>query len=175
MISLKPKGSCPKGGSLMKMPRYLFLAVISFYVLIPALPAFSLAGPPPPAPPTSYQMPATSEAKASPEAAAAPTAETAETTLPVPTKEVKVVTPPSAVKESPKGGLYRVRTGIFSKKESAALLAAKIKSEGFSAVIVSQAGLYRVQVGAFKNPKGAEGLAAKLKAKGYATDIVVSD
>ena len=151
--------------------------VISAYFLIPALPAFSLAGPPPPVPPSAPTYPATvatPEVKAAPAVVPQPVGTTAE--VAVPTKEVKIVTPtPVTNKMVTKGGLYRVRTGIFSNKESAIALVSKLKGEGFSAVVVSQSGLWRVQCGAFKNPKGADDLAKKLRTKGCTVDIIVSD
>lgn len=100
----------------------------------------------------------------------------------VPTADVQPVMSPAEVKataapvkEISKGGLYRVRTGIFSKKESAIALANSLKMEGFTASVVSQAGLWRVQVGAFKSEKGAVTLAGRLKAKGHTADILVSE
>jgi len=90
------------------------------------------------------------------------------------TGEVKTLTPPPSTLTA-KGSLYRVRTGLFSKKESAQMLSAELSTKGYTSVVVSQAGFYRVQVGAFKNPKGAEALAADLREKGYTVDIIVSD
>lgn len=95
---------------------------------------------------------------------------------PTPETKVEPATPPAkspAVKAG--AGLYRVRIGLFSRKEPAAALMNKLKSEGHPAFLVSQAGLWRVQVGAYRDSGKAEEVAADLKAKGYQVDVMASD
>jgi cell division septation protein DedD len=152
-----------------------FLLSILFLTLVLLIPSYTLAfgGPAPeledefspnaaaPATvgvlPTPEVTPAAVVSPASPETKAGP------------------VKPAVTVKPAAKTGLYKVRIGLFSKKEPAAALMNKLKSEGHPAFLVSQAGLWRVQVGAYRDSGKAEEAAAELKAKGYQVDVMASD
>lgn len=62
---------------------------------------------------------------------------------------------------------YRVQAGAFRKKESADLMAEKVKKTGHKDVFVRMInGLYKVQVGAFGEKKNAEATVKKLKVMG---------
>ncbi len=63
--------------------------------------------------------------------------------------------------------LYRVQTGVFSKRPNADAWAAKLKAAGFDTSIVQMGNLYKVQVGAYSQKSNAENMMAKLKAAGY--------
>jgi len=156
------------------MRRYFSLLVVM--ILISASPSVCLAfgGP---APELNEGMPGSQAAPA-----------TVETVAPVPvpppaiapTPEVKtapVVAPAPVVPKTVMTGteLYKVRVGLFSKKEPAVSLMNKLKAEGRTAFLVTQSGLWRVQVGAFRDRARAEEVATELKARSYPVDIVVTE
>lgn len=74
-------------------------------------------------------------------------------------------------KTNPKA-VYRVQVGAFGVKQNADTLAAKLRRDGFEAIVSKDGRLYRVQAGAFSEKKNAEALVKRLKAKGY--DAIVS-
>lgn len=63
--------------------------------------------------------------------------------------------------------LYRVQVGAFSGKANAEIMAKKLKSAGFSVIVVQSGKLYRVQVGAFSQKANADAMQSKLKKAGY--------
>ena len=71
----------------------------------------------------------------------------------------------------PKGKLYKVQTGAFSKKSNAVKLVNNLKKDGFDAFIV-QTKYYKVQTGAFSKKSNANSMVKKLKKKGYDTLII---
>src|SRR5699024_2285843 len=71
----------------------------------------------------------------------------------------------------PKGKLYKVQTGAFSKKSNAVKLVNNLKKDGFDAFIV-QTKYYTVQTGAFSKKSNANSMVKKLKKKGYDTLII---
>ena len=154
------------------MRRYFSLLVVM--ILLSASPSICLAfgGP---APELNEGMPGSQVAPA-----------TVETVVPVPppmiaptpeTKAVPVVAPAPVVPKTVMTGteLYKVRVGLFSKKEPAVSLMNKLKAEGRTAFLVTQSGLWRVQVGAFRDRARAEEVATELKARSYPVDIVVTE
>lgn len=68
--------------------------------------------------------------------------------------------------------LYRVQTGVFSKRSYANTWAAKLKAAGFDNYIVQMGNLYKVQVGTFAQKANADNMVAKLKAAGYNAFII---
>ncbi len=150
---------------------FVLVLLISFLFFVPNL-AFGFAGPAP-------EGPSTTEAGAPPQTG--PKA-TEELTPAKSTSEVKTNAPapkgttatPSAKTAISAGELYKVRVGLFSKKDSAIGLMNTLKAEGYGGFLISQAGLWRVQVGAYKEGKKADEIAGKLRKKGYSVDVVVS-
>lgn len=66
---------------------------------------------------------------------------------------------------------YTVQAGVFSVKNNADKLVAKLKIDGFSAIIKKDGSNYIVQCGAFSVKANADKLVADLKAKGYSAII----
>src|SRR5699024_1086166 len=71
----------------------------------------------------------------------------------------------------PKGKLYKVQTGAFSKKSNDVKLVNNLKKDGFDGFIV-QTKYYKVQTGAFSKKSNANSMVKKLKKKGYDTVII---
>src|SRR5699024_1042277 len=71
----------------------------------------------------------------------------------------------------PKGKLYKVQTGAFSKKSNAVKLVNNLKKDGFDAFIV-QTKYYKVQTGAFSKKSNAVKLVNNLKKDGFDAFIV---
>src|SRR5699024_1857897 len=61
------------------------------------------------------------------------------------------------VSSKPKGKLYKVQTGAFSKKSNAVKLVNNLKKDGFDAFIV-QTKYYKVQTGAFSKKSNANSM-----------------
>lgn len=87
-------------------------------------------------------------------------------------KAKKVETPKT--EEAPKGKLYRVQCGAFSKKTGAESLQASLKAKGFDTLIVKEDEYYKVQCGAFSVKDNADKLSAQLKAKGFTNFVKLS-
>lgn len=69
------------------------------------------------------------------------------------------------------GGLYKVQVGAFDDRESAEVMAGKLKREGFADAWVTSTVPYRVQVGAYSNPDNATKVVRQLEAAGYSVHI----
>lgn len=73
---------------------------------------------------------------------------------------------------STSGGLYRVQVGAFDERESAEVMAGKLKREGYADAWVTSTAPYRVQVGAYSNPDNATKIVKQLEGSGYTVHIV---
>lgn len=69
---------------------------------------------------------------------------------------------------------YRVQTGAYKSKSGAVALQAKLKANGFDAIIKEVGGLFKVQVGAYSKQNLANDMLKKVKAKGYSAFISYS-
>lgn len=67
--------------------------------------------------------------------------------------------------------LYRVQVGAYNDKVNADKQLAKVKADGFDAIIVKANGMYKIQVGAYSVRTNAENQRSKLEEKGYAAFI----
>lgn len=69
---------------------------------------------------------------------------------------------------------YRVQTGAYKTKLGAIALQAKLKANGFDAIIKEVGGLFKVQVGAYSKQNLANDMLKKVKAKGFSAFISYS-
>jgi cell division septation protein DedD len=68
--------------------------------------------------------------------------------------------------------LYKVQVGSFDDRESAEVMAGKLKREGYADAWVTSTVPYRVQVGAYSNPDNATKIVRQLETAGYSVHIV---
>lgn len=74
---------------------------------------------------------------------------------------------------APKGKLYKVQCGAFSKKANADKLGERLKKKGYNYFIFKSNGYYKVQCGAFSKKANAQKHANNLKKDGFDTYIVL--
>ncbi|WP_078392322.1 N-acetylmuramoyl-L-alanine amidase [Shouchella patagoniensis] len=72
------------------------------------------------------------------------------------------------------GTIYRVQAGAFSSRANAEALQARLRADGYEALITESGGLFRVQVGAFSVRANAVALVNELQSKGYEATIVTA-
>lgn len=77
----------------------------------------------------------------------------------------------SSEPEPSSGTLYRVQVGVFSEKQNADRMVARLKELGYDAIIVDGPP-YRVQTGAFSSQENANRFSEELKSKGFEVIVV---
>ena len=84
--------------------------------------------------------------------------------------EETVSPPPVSPDRAPSNTLYRVQVGVFSERENADRMVARLEELGYDAIIIGGAP-YRVQTGAFSSKENADRFSEELKSRGF--DVIV--
>lgn len=89
---------------------------------------------------------------------------------------IKDLSPNKPTVNVPKGTLYRVQLGAFSKKSNADALSKQVKSKtNADTYIVESANLYRVQVGAYAQKRNADNQLKKMKDAGFKDAFITTN
>ena len=91
---------------------------------------------------------------------------------PKPSQSVEeTVLPPASPERAPSNILYRVQVGVFSERQNADRMVARLKELGYDAIILGGPP-YRVQTGAFSSRENADRFSDELKSKGFEVIVV---